>query len=425
MIKKFWIIPFLVFCGCSEKEHLSGERKDVIFSSVLEDNELDNSPVILDDSQKNADCTQVCYSSDHCYGPLKFSASPQTLWMANLDFESSNSIQMLASAIVADDKVFCADAGGVIYAFDRETGAQVWRTSSTLNGKDGQIGVAMAYKNGSLIVSTSFAEAMALNAKSGDVLWRIKLPAPCKGDGITISNGKAYLLCDNGSLQVINAQLGNLLWSHSGMSGDTTFVGNPSVAVKDDVVYMASPSGEVCALLENGSVLWSAMLSKFSFVDAAESFSHPRACPVIKDNIVYFSGANQQTTAFDVRTGSVIWKKNFGSVQTPVVSGNGIFIYDSENGLVCLNKDNGKIRWKTLLKQKEEGSVEWFGPVLTDKGLIIVSASGNLVCLSAINGKVVYRSQLDDNGDGINVRPIIANEVMYIPMNSGKLAAYK
>lgn len=431
-MKKVWVVPFvgLILVGCSSKERLKGERKNVILSNVLNDKiEIDKSPVIVDAPQKNSDFTQVCYSHDHCYQPLQFSANPQLLWTANLDFESSRSLQMLAPAIVADNKVFCADAAGVIYAFDCKTGEQIWRKSTTLKGKDGQIGVSMAYKNGQLIVSTSFAEAMAINSKSGDVVWRIKLPAPCKGDGITIADRKAYFLCDNGSLQVINAQLGNFLWSHSGMTGDTTFSGSASVAIKDGVVYMASPSGEVCALAENGSVIWSAMMSKFSFVDAAESFSHPRACPLVKDNIVYFTGANQQTTAFDIRTGTVVWKKDVGSVQTPVVSGNSIFIYDSDSGLVCLNKDNGKRRWVSLLNPKttneSDESVEWFGPVLTDKGLIMVSSKGNLVCVSVENGKVLHRLQLDDSGDGINVRPVIANGAMYIPMNCGKLVAYR
>lgn len=425
----------LFLFGCSKKTPLEGVREDIILSNA-QANEIDVTPVVIDEAQKNDDFVQTSYSSEHYYRPLRFVKNPKLVWYSELDFEAHKSAQIISPAVVANGKVFCVDAGGMVYAFNSKNGDPIWKKSSTIINKDGQIGCAIAYDDGKVIVSTSFSEAMAFDEKNGELIWRIKLPAPCKGDGITIYSGKAYMLCDNSSLQVIDLRNGKLSWSHSGMTTDTTFAGTAGPAIKDGVIYFAYPSGEVFALMENGALLWSAMLSKFSFVNASQSFSHPRACPVIKDNLVYFTNANQQTTAFDARTGAVVWRKDVGSIQTPVVSGNSIFIYNSDSELVCLNKDNGKQKWIKKLKAQQEYTSslfgnyelvpsEWFGPVLSDDGLLMVSSNGFLQNLSPIDGSVKYTIKLDDFDEGVNVRPIIADGRMFLPINHGMLDAYK
>ena len=278
-------------------------------------------------------------------------------------------------------------------------------------------------------------EAFAFDETNGAILWRIKLPACCKGDGITISDEKVYLLCDNSSLQVINIHDGKLLWSHSGMMMDTTYMGSAGVVVKDDVVYLSYPSGEVFALLGNGSVLWSAMLSKFSFINAGESFSHPRACPIIKDNLIYFTSANKQITAFDIGSGNIVWKRDFGGLESPLVSGNSIFVIDSSMGLVCLNKDNGKIRWTRPLKTednssfswfgKSESFTEWFGPIQTGDGLLVVASNGIVATIAAEDGSIKSYKRLENFSQEITARPIVAGNVLYFVSSDGTVFAYK
>jgi len=323
----------------------------------------------------------------------------------------------------------------LVYTFDAKSGEKIWEKTTTIKGKDGQVGGALTFSDGKLIVTSSFAEAFAFDSRTGEMLWRIKLPACCKGDGITIFNGKVYMLCDNSSLQVVDIRNGKLLWSHSGMITDTTYVGSSGILVKDDVVYFSYPSGEVFALLDGGSVLWSAMLSKFSFVDAGESFSHPRACPVIKDNLIYFTSANHQITAFDIASGNVAWKKDFGGLETPLVSGNSLFVLNPSSDLVCLNKDNGKIRWTRQLKAKENSSfgwfgrsevpVEWFGPILTSDGLLLMSSDGTLATISAENGSAKSYTKLDGFSQGVTARPIVSENTLYLTGNDGSVQAYK
>ncbi|MCR4623402.1 MAG: PQQ-binding-like beta-propeller repeat protein [Alphaproteobacteria bacterium] len=417
-MKKVVVFSFLglILVSCTSKEPLKGIRKDIILSEV-QNEERDNNLVVLDQTS------------------VKLSKNLNLRWSNDMKYGSSKSLRMASSAVAGNGKIFCIDTGGLVYAFDAKSGKKLWEKTTTIKGKDGQIGGALSYSDGKLIVTSSFAEAFAFDETNGAMLWRIKLPACCKGDGITISDEKVYLLCDNSSLQVVNIHDGKLLWSHSGMMMDTTYMGSAGVVVKDDVVYLSYPSGEVFALLGNGSVLWSAMLSKFSFINAGESFSHPRACPIMKDNLIYFTSANKQITAFDIGSGNIIWKRDFGGLESPLVSGNSIFVIDSSVGLVCLNKDNGKIRWTRPLKtedssyfrwfSKSEPFTEWFGPIQTDAGLVVVASNGTVATVSAEDGSVKSYKRLENFGQEITARPIVAGNVLYFVSSDGTVFAYK
>jgi outer membrane protein assembly factor BamB len=429
MMKKKRVASFVLsalLAGCSSKEPLPGAREELIVSELGGEaaNNIDSAPVVLDSSvENNSEFVQAHFNSSHCYAPLNFSASPSEVWRSDMDFESTRSIKMTAAPIVAEGKVFCLDAAGVVYAFDQKTGERLWRKSLTIVGKDGQIGGAIAYDAGRLVVTSSFAEAFSLDAKTGNILWRIKLPAPCKGDGITIRGGKAFVMCSNSSLRKIDINDGKILWSHSGMIADTTFIGSASPAVDDGVVYFAYPSGEVFALLEEtGAVVWEAMLSKFSLTNAARAFTHPRACPVLKDGIAYFTSANEQTTAFNAKNGKLRWRSDCGGVQTPIVSGNSIFVFSSKSELACLNKDTGKKRWLCKLATDEKEIADWYGMILVKDRLAMISPNGLLIFVSARGGKI---EKIIDIGEEISVNPAIANGTMFVPLNCGKIAAFK
>ncbi|MDR2794499.1 MAG: PQQ-like beta-propeller repeat protein [Holosporaceae bacterium] len=422
----FIIISFgLSLSGCSQKEILQGAREDIITSTTTAV-EHDKTPVLLaKNGFLNKDVPQAFLNAAHCYPALKFAASGAEVWSSNLDFESGKTLKMIASPVVAAGKIFCLDAAGVVYAIDQKNGQRIWRTSTLVEGKDGQIGGAIAYENGRVIVTSSFFECFSLDAKDGKILWRIKLPAPCKGEGITVHEGKAFLMCANSSLQVIDIETGKIIWSHSGTIVDSIYLGSAGVAVDDGLVFLAYPSGEIFALLEEtGAVIWDSMFSKFSLTNSAHSFVYPRACPVVKDEAVYFVASNEQTVAFQKKTGDRLWISNFGGLQTPIVNGNSIFIFNSKSELVCLNKDNGKLRWISKLEHDLDEISNWYSQILIDKHILMISPTGKISLVSPYTGKI-EKSLSFSCESGISVNPVIANGVMYVLMNNAELVAYK
>lgn len=422
---KVCLIP-LVLAGCSEKEALKGVRENVLSSDAVGEHRenIDASSVIVDAEEHNRTYAQPYMNSAHCYAPVKFTASAdlQEIWAASLDFEATKSIKMTASPIVADGKVFCIDAGGIVYAFDAQTGERLWQRSATIAGKDGQTGAAIAYDKGHLIVATCFSEAMSLNPKTGAIQWRIKLPASGKGDAITISEGRVFFLCSNSTLQVVDINSGKLLWSHSGITSESAYLGSAAVAVDGGMVYLAYPSGEIFALLvETGATIWESAFPKFSVSNAARAFAHPKASPVVKDGVVYFVAANEQTAAFDAKVGTRLWIKDYGGLQTPIVSGNSIFIVNARSEMVCLNRFTGALRWRSALDDQRKN--DWYGTILLKDRILALSPAGEMLFISLKNGKVTRVGK--NVGSSVSVNPVIADSTLYILSNDGDLSAYK
>lgn len=425
----------VVLSGCSKKDPLPGTREELVVSEASErtvrEQQMDTTPVQMDGEVENSECPQAFYNSTHSYAPLKISddagaeytSEAHLLWQSKLDFDVTKSLRTASAPVVANGKVFCSDAAGIIYALDEKTGKRIWRASSTILGKDGQIGTGMAYVGGTLLVTTSFAECLAFDDETGKILWRIKLSAPSKGDGITIYNDKAFILCANGKLQVVDIKSGRILWEHSGLGAETTFFGCSAPAVCDGVVYVAYPSGEVFALsAENGSVLWSSMLSKFSLTNSAYTLTHPRACPVVWHGVVYVASGNSQTVAFDAKDGKILWSCDYGSVQTPIVRGNSIFVLNEQGELVHLNNTNGKVRW---ISDKLDKDGVWCGEILLKNHMAMLTPDGFLKVVSLNNGKVDRIVKIDSGRGGILLNPVVARRVIFIQTNGGNVLAYK
>lgn len=415
------ILLGVMLSGCSSDEKIDGKREELIPSlSISVD--MDSSIAELDAATESQDYAQPFFNATHCYNPLALNTNLKERWTSDLDFSVSKELQVTASPIVADGKVFCVDAGGVVYAISKSTGKRLWRLSTTIEKKSGQIGTAMAYVDGKLIVTTTFGECFSIDANTGKILWRVKLLGICKGDGVTVSKNKAFIMCSNSRLQVLDVNTGKTLWSHSGVKPDTTFIGSSGVAVSNGVAYVAYPSGEIFALREDtGSISWNAALSKYSLINGAQTISHPRACPVVKGDLIYFVSSNGQTVALDKNTGSNVWSCEFGGLQTPSVSGNSLFVLDSQAGLICLNRSNGKVRWSTRLVS-ENRVFNWYGQFLTKDFVVLLSPAGELIYVSVKTGKIDHIVKLNEN---VSVNPVVANGQMFILCDSGKVKAYK
>lgn len=415
------VLSVFLISGCSQDEKLPG-RREILFKNTEIQTAIDKTPVIVETTVNYRDFSQPYLNSSHTYAPLAFSLNPKQIWSFGLDYEANKVLQNTASPLVAEGKVFGIDAAGIVYALDKKTGKRLWRVSTNIIEKDGQIGCAMAYYNGRLLVSSSYSEMFSLDAKTGKILWRIKLPALCKGDGITIANGQAFVACSNSSMNAIDIDTGKILWTHSGMVSDSIFIGSAGACFDNGVLYAAYPSGEIFALhAENGSVLWDSMISKFSLTDMARSRTHIRACPVIKDGRLYVVSSAGQTVALDPETGLQIWSSDFGGLQTPIVSGNSVFVQSFNAELVCLNKDTGALRWKTVLSNEKNPMEDWYGQLLIKDHILSISAEGEMTLVSVTDGKIKKRVKLSDK---ISVNPVIADETMYL-LTDSNICAYR
>jgi outer membrane protein assembly factor BamB len=109
------------------------------------------------------------------------------------------------------------------------------------------------------------------------------------------------------------------------------------------------------------------------------------------------------------------------------VAGDFIYVLSSNGELICLTRDEGRVRWVQTLplfedEQEREGLITWSGPVLIGDRLVVTGTSGDAISLSPYTGDALGRIDL---GAGTHLAPTIANGTMYVLSDDGQLTAYR
>ena len=139
-----------------------------------------------------------------------------------------------ANPVVIGDTVYIQDMQSNVYALDRATGTQKWRTDYDITQVGGPNGVAVGY---GLVFGSSGGDGklFALDAATGEEVWRVQLTnnpsesvghAPAIFDSIVYAStfpngagGGAYKGGTKGIIYALNARTGATLWQWDTTAG--------------------------------------------------------------------------------------------------------------------------------------------------------------------------------------------------------------
>lgn len=418
-LQLIFLTSLFFLTSCSEKKvPLEGKRDSVDISQNEIANSKSNEKVILGDTINPQSCTQPFYGVTHAYDPVKYSCKFQNAWTASLSNHSSNDYFATSNPICVNNTIYCIDQNGYLNAI--KSGKKLWSVITSQAKSSGQSGAALLYHNGKLYCSTSYAELMCIDSKNGKILWRKNLPSICKGDALSQEDNIIFALCFDNTLIAIDIVNGNTIWTHSGLSNNTGFTGTASVAIDEKHVYVGYTSGDIYALNKNtGEQIWNAFLSKFSLDNVLSQIAHPRACPLLHNNMVIFTSQNGQIAAFNKQDGKIIWEQNCGGLSTPMISGNSLFVIDGNNQCCCLSADSGKFKWIIQLDVKNHSSR--YGCVLTSNGIVAISLLGECFVIDAYSGKIKSKFAFKDD---ILSNPVVVDGSLYV-LFKDSLKAFK
>jgi outer membrane protein assembly factor BamB len=122
-----------------------------------------------------------------------------------------------------------------------------------------------------------------------------------------------------------------------------------------------------------------------------------------------------------------VWDVGIASLQMPWVAGDYIFIVSVDAELVCLRREDGAVVWVSKLRRyqsekKRKGRIAWAGPVVAGDHLILVSTRGEVVKVSPQDGAIIADREV---GDGFIVAPIVADEMIFVLSEAGRLYALR
>jgi outer membrane protein assembly factor BamB len=132
--------------------------------------------------------------------------------------------------------------------------------------------------------------------------------------------------------------------------------------------------------------------------------------------------------AIELRRGVRVWDLDLGSIQAPWLAGDFIYLLTTRDEVVCLLRENGRIRWVSPLPRLTDPDdpastpIAWTGPILVGDRLLIAGSNREALTMSPYNGEILGRLDLPAP---VLIPPVAAGGMVYILTEDAQLLAYR
>jgi outer membrane protein assembly factor BamB len=430
-----------------EKEGEAPEEENRISILALEetieaDPRFAGAAIELPPSYANVSWPTPGGEADHTLHHLSAPATLEVVWKEDAGKASSRRARLTSPPVVADGRLYVIDAEAAVSAINVEDGKEIWRAElapkvkekfrvreilSRTKAAELGFGGGVAFDEGKLFVTSGFGFVAALNAETGEELWRYQAAAPVRTPP-TAYRGSVYFVTNVNEMVALKQENGEREWNFQSFEESARILSAASPAAAGDLIVAPFSSGEVVAFLAgSGNPVWTDTLARNTQITALSALNDIAGAPVIDRGLVYAVSHAGRLVAIDIRSGQRAWEAPIASLQMPWVAGDYIFVVSIDSQLVCLSRADGAIVWVSQMKRydnekKRKGRISWSGPVLAGDFLILVSSDGRIAKVSPQDGAVVETKKIDD---GSVVSPIVADEKIFVLTQNGKLYAFR
>jgi outer membrane protein assembly factor BamB len=369
--------------------------------------------------------------------PIEAQFTPKEIWSVELGDGIDKFYSKLKPA-AAYGKVFAANRQGVVNAYDEGTGKKIWSKDFAIydeggltsgisklwsNGLSAKIagGISVAYET--VFFGTENGEVVALDANTGEQKWitTVKgevLAAPAIDAGIVLVN------TGSGFIFALNADNGEEVWSSESDVPPLSLRGVSSPAAVNGGAIIGTATGKlVVNILETGQTAWEQVISSATGVTELERIVDIDSQPLVSGANIYVISYDGTLASVELRTGRVIWKREYKSFRRMSLSGSTLYLVDVNSNVYALDSRNGVELWSQgALKHRLVTGVTPVG-----NSLVGGDQCGYLHWFDQADGKIVARLEVggDDEDEGIYHSPVVDGNTLYTQTRDGKLVAIK
>ncbi|OOY25381.1 quinoprotein [Thioclava sediminum] len=423
--------------GCTKETILPGERlspRDALRAEEglpLADAPAQKSlPISLPRQVGNAEWPQRAGSATHSLFNAALGNGTTPVWSADIGSGNARRYRITADPIVGGGKVYTLDSQARVTA-TATNGGRVWQTDITPPGdRQGDAsGGGVAYANGTVYVTSDFAELVAIDAATGGIKWRQYFDAGI-GGAPTVKNGVVYVVARDSSAWAIRASDGKEIWQVPGAPSASGMTGVSSPAVTDRMVIFPFSSGFLSGVLpQSGMQMWNSKVPGARPGVGYANIVDLTGDPVVVGDTVYAGSSAGKLAAFDVNSGERIWTATEGANSPVQVAGGSIFLVSDQGKIVRLDSKTGDQIWSKDLPyytkdkpKRQRDIVASYGPVLAGNKLFVASSDGVLRVFSPIDGSLIGQAKIPG---GAATDPVVAGRTLYVVGGDGKLHAFQ
>jgi outer membrane protein assembly factor BamB len=398
-------------------------------AAVAVDDTVANLQVVLPPEAPNADWAQPGGNAAKSLGHLTLPAALNPAWNVSIP-GGTNRARLAAAPVVSGGNLYVIDTSATVHAFNAGTGARLWSQRLGDDDRDtarSRFGGGVSAENGTVYAVSGRGDVAALDGTNGTIRWSVRPSGPLRG-APTIAFGNLYLMGQDNQLFAIRATDGNVEWQEAGSVAPGTVFGVAAPAAGQGTIVAGYSSGELNAYrYENGRSLWGDALARTSIAATVSTLSDIDADPVIDRGRVYAIGQGGRMAAYELVSGQRVWEMNLAGIATPWVAGEWVFVVSDDARLFAITRATGKVRWIGQLprwrdEEDREGRIRWTGPVLAGGRLILVSTDGRMAQVNPADGAV---QSLTEISGPTRLPPLVANGMLYVMDDSGRITAYR
>ncbi|MFY0654941.1 MAG: PQQ-binding-like beta-propeller repeat protein [Cyclobacteriaceae bacterium] len=255
--------------------------------------------------------------------------------------------QIFADLSGTDKGILATSSDLYLYSLNPETGKVQWRRSlieSTFdeNGErimgdivagGGDFQSPPTVKDGTVYVGTPARFVIAMDAKTGNEIWRFETSGQVSG-APSVHNGRVYFGQQGGNNEMycVDAKTGSPIWSSN--VGWVWTTSTPD----ETQVYTGTVDGRIIALdIENGEEVWEHLTNGGVY-----------PAPAVDDKRVYTGSWDGQYFAINKKTGKVEWAySSFGGLPDSAagILWRNMYICRTDGRLCGLDRDTGERYW--------------------------------------------------------------------------------
>lgn len=245
-----------------------------------------------------------------------------------------------AAPTVRDGRVYAVTVDNTLYAFDLETGEELWTHSGIIEGAGLLGGAAPAAGDGIVVAAFSSGEVFALRDTNGRPAWSDSLTAVRRlGPLASLADIRGAPIVDDqfviatshsGRLAAIDLRSGVRVW-------EQPVGGIETPAVAGNNIFTLTNNAEMVALVrDRGLIRWVTPLPRFEDPDDRER-PIVWAGPLLAGDRLWLASSTERLVALDSRTGEIVADIDINTSVTlpPIAAGNTLYLLSDGGDLLA------------------------------------------------------------------------------------------
>lgn len=315
--------------------------------------------------------------------------------------------------------VYAADRKGLVKAFELDSGKELWsvdlskRTGFLSANLSALLSGGLTVDGDKIFVGTERGTVIALNKEDGQVAWDVEVAGEALSKPV-VSNDLVVIHTSNGQLQALDINSGEIKWTVNMDTPSLSLRGESAPAVAFGAAIVGGDNGRVSAvLLSQGQLIWQQRISQVTSSTEIGRLNDVDMTPIIDDGKVYAIAYNGTLAALDMRSGQILWKRELGSINDMVMSGENLYLVDQSDRVLSVRKSDGVTLWT----QEDLLNRGLSAPEMYNGYLVVGDKEGYLHWLDMSTGGFVAQNKL--NGSGIHSRPVVASDKLMVQTKNG------